>query len=203
MPVSPGFTRSAACVVSLETVTGRLLFICHGSTEATRRTRFALDEPLEQVALRDAAELAERLRLPADRQCRTGPTQRCLQTAEALGLTGEPDAGLADWDLGLWAGRALDEVAVEEPDAVQAWLTDPTAAPHGGESLTDLLRRVAAWLDDVPRAGRSVAVTGPATVRAAMIHALRAPVESFWRIDVAPLATVDLRGRAGDWRWHA
>nr|BFE80044.1 hypothetical protein GCM10020093_026450 [Planobispora longispora] len=48
--------------------------------------------------------------------------------------------------------------------------------------------------------GRTVAVTHPAVVRAAVVHALGAPARSFWRVDVAPLARVSLTGRGGRWR---
>jgi broad specificity phosphatase PhoE len=64
-----------------------------------------------------------------------------VETAAALGLAATVDAGLADWDLGEWRGRALDEVA-----GIAEWVADPDAVPHGGESLTALLARVAAWL---------------------------------------------------------
>jgi len=39
----------------------RLLLIRHASTDATRRSAFPLDEPLDAGALRDAAELRGRL----------------------------------------------------------------------------------------------------------------------------------------------
>ena len=51
---------------------------------------------------------------------------------------------LADWDLGRWAGRTLDDVAAGSPEAVTAWLTDPEVTPHGGESLSALVDRDAA-----------------------------------------------------------
>src|SRR5689334_23413628 len=59
------------------------------------------------------------------------------------------------------------------------WLTDPTRAPHGGESVVDLISRVGGWMDTLTaRRGRLVAVTHPAVVRAAILVALDAPAKS-------------------------
>ncbi|MBG0816780.1 histidine phosphatase family protein [Planomonospora sp. ID82291] len=127
------------------------------------------------------------------------PERRCLQTAEALGLRAGPDPLLADWDHGRWRGMTLAEVEAAEPAELAAWLTDPAAAPHGGESVLDLLGRVSGWLSAVAP-GRTVAVTHPAVVRAAVVHALDAPARSFWRVDAAPLTRVALTGRGGRWR---
>src|SRR5947209_2837890 len=82
----------------------------------------------------------------------------------------------------------LDEIAAAEPKAVRAWTSDPDAAPHGGESVSDLLRRIEPWL--TAAAGndqRAVAVTHASVIRAAIILAIDARPVSFWRIDVAPL----------------
>jgi len=185
-------------------VADRVLFVSHGSTPATRRTRFPRDESLEENTPAAVAELAARLGLPPDRHTLCGPQRRCRQTALGLGLTPADDPRLGDWDLGAWAGQTLDDVAARSPVDVQAWITRPDAAPHGGETLTALLKRVAAWLDEAPpaRPHRCVAVTHPAVVRAAVVHALQAPAHSFWRIDVAPLAVVEVRGRPGRWSLH-
>ena len=184
-------------------MTTRVTFICHGSTSATRRTAFPLDEPLEPAARAAAAALAERLPRPTGGQSLIGPTLRCQQTAELLGLEATVDVGLADWDLGSWAGRTLDELAAEAPDDVQAWITDPTTEPPGGEPLTSLIERVGGWLDAADtRPSRVLAVTHPAVVRAAIVHTLRTPADSFWRIDVSPLTTVEVRGRPGRWSLH-
>src|SRR5205823_14173616 len=78
--------------------------------------------------------------------------------------------------------------------------TDPSAAPHDGESLRDLLGRVAHWLDELCRTtGRIAAITHPSIIRAAVVHALNATPESFWRIDVPPLSHTRLSG--GGQRW--
>jgi broad specificity phosphatase PhoE len=122
------------------------------------------------------------------------------------------DAGLADWNLGAWAGRSLAELASDNPDGVRAWTSDPDFAGHGGETLTEVIERVGGWLDQpsteanpsanqtpTGRPDRLIAVTHPAVIRSAVVHALQAPPHSFWRIDVAPLAVVELRGAAGRW----
>jgi broad specificity phosphatase PhoE len=177
----------------------RMLLICHASTAATRGTAFPLDEPLEPAGLAAAGAAAHRM--PAGRPARCGPALRCRQTAQALGLTATVDAGLADWDLGHWAGRSLDDLVNADPEAVLAWTTDPACDVHGGETQAALIERVGSWLDapPVPHPDRFLAVTHPAWLRSAVVHALQAPAQAFWRIDVAPLAAIELRGRPGHW----
>ena len=173
-------------------MTTRLVLVCHGATAATRRAAFPADEPLEHpdtVADPPRADVVL-----------AAPVTRCLQTAAALGLTPTADAGLRDCDYGAWRGRTLDDVTMSDPAAVHAWLTDPAAAPHGGESTQDLLTRVGAWLDALPRDHhRVVAITTPAVIKAAVVHAIRATPATFWRIDVPPLSRTELSGRPTSW----
>jgi broad specificity phosphatase PhoE len=124
-----------------------------------------------------------------------GPERRCVQTGQLFGLDPAIDVGLRDWDYGSWAGRGLDEVS-----GVEEWIGDPASAPHGGESLHGVLSRVGAWLDETPFPPGGVALfTHPAIVRAAVVHALRAGPESFWRIDVEPLSQTTIAGGPGRW----
>ena len=82
-------------------------------------------------------------------------------------------------------------------------------APHGGESLLDLLARIGSWLDHLQRqpaptaSVRIIAVTHPAVLRAAIVHALDAAPSAFWRIDAPPLTRVRLSGHAGRWNLRA
>ncbi len=107
---------------------------------------------------------------------------------------------LRDCDYANWRGRTLDDLQAREPDAVAAWLGDPAATPHGGESLLALMERVATWLDgEQTDHQRSIVVTHAAIIRAAIVHAIEATPQSFWRIDVAPLSCTRLSGNGGRW----
>lgn len=103
--------------------------------------------------------------------------------------------------MGRWSGARLTEVSADEPDRVAAWLADPSAAPHGGESLLELCARVGAWLDSLRGSddGPVLGVAEPAVIRAAAVHALDLPPQAFWRLDVAPLTVTELSGRSGRW----
>jgi broad specificity phosphatase PhoE len=169
-----------------------LTVVSHAATAATRMAAFPRDEPVER-----SLDVAGPGRV--DHAAR-GPETRCAQTAAALGLTPEVDDRLRDCDYGRWRGRTLEEVAGAEPDEVARWLTDPKAAPHGGESIVDLLARVADWLDDLQPGRRIVAVTHPAVVKAMIVNTLGADPPAFWRIDVAPLSRTVFRG--GPHRWN-
>jgi len=175
-----------------------LTIICHASTVPVRDAAFPLDEPLDPQGRAKASALATTVRRVDEAW--TSPALRAVETAAALQLNATVDSALRDIDYAAWSGRTLDEVASDDPAAVASWMGDSTAAPHGGESITDLLRRMTLWMGTVcEREGRVVAVTHAAIVRAAIILALDAPALSFWRIDVAPLARVKLRGSSGRW----
>ena len=127
----------------------------------------------------------------------TGPEQRTRQTAELLGLQATVEPRLADLDCGRWRGGVLGGV---RPADLAVWLTDPTRAPHGGESVVGLIDRVAGWLDSLTATkSQTVAVTHPAVIRAAILIALDAPSKSFWRIDIAPASRTVMHFRGHAW----
>jgi broad specificity phosphatase PhoE len=178
-------------------MSSRITLVSHSSTSATNTAAFASDEPLDARGAGWAEEA--RGRLPRALRVLSSPAPACRQTADALGLSASIEPALADWDLGRWRGRTLDEVAAAEPDAVTAWLSEPDSAPHGGESHIVLLARIAAWLAIESADGHTVVVTHPAVVRAAVLAVLQAPPAAFWRIDIAPLTATQLHGRHGHW----
>ncbi len=172
----------------------RLLLVRHGSTAAVRAAAFGADEPLDESGVAGAARL--RSRLPGRFSLLVSPARRALETAAGLGSPlVVPE--LAECDFGSWAGRSLSEI---DPSDLGPWMTDPDAAPHGGESLTALLARVGAWLDEQASLdGTAVAVTHGGVVKAAVVHALSAPPSAFWRVDVSPLGITELHAHDGRW----
>jgi broad specificity phosphatase PhoE len=177
----------------------RVVLMAHAPTVAIRTAAFPGDEPVDDAAAAQAA--ARAAALPRIDEVRCAPSRRCRRTAEALGHPAAvPDNGLAGCDHGSWTGRTLDDVGASDPAGLGAWLGDPTARPHGGESLAQLVMRVGRWLDgrtDPPHA--LLAVADAAVVRAAVVHALGAPATAIWRIDVAPLSATLLVGEPGRW----
>ncbi|MHA7650205.1 histidine phosphatase family protein [Mycobacterium sp. ML4] len=171
----------------------RLTLIAHAMTDAMAAGRFPADESLSDVGRRQVARMSH------DPRAVAGPERRTRQTAELLGLRACAEPQLADLDCGSWRGQELENIA---PGDLRAWLTEPASAPHGGESLMNLVDRVTGWLDSLSsQAGntRTVAVTHPAVIRAAILVALGAPPQSFWRIDVAPVSRTVLHRRDGAW----
>jgi broad specificity phosphatase PhoE len=129
----------------------------------------------------------------------SSPNTRAVQTASVLGLAASLAPALRDCDFGRWTGRRLAEIRREQPEALAAWIADPAAKPHGGESVTEVIGRVAGWLDERLRErGHLVAVT--VVIRAAIIYALGAAPSSCARIDVAPLSRTVLTHDGGSWR---
>ncbi|MFJ9428726.1 histidine phosphatase family protein [Streptomyces sp. NPDC101490] len=179
-------------------MTVRLTLISPATSGALREVRFDDDSPLDPggAALAEAAAPA----VPAAARAYRSPSVRCRDTARALGLTAAPVDALAGCATGRWRGRTLAEVAATEEAALAVWLSDPTAAPHGGESLSALRVRVGDWLDALGSgSGPVVVVAEPDVVRAATVHALGAPDTTARRLDVRPLTAVRLSGRAGRW----
>ncbi|MGX8909796.1 histidine phosphatase family protein [Streptomyces netropsis] len=179
-------------------MTVRVTLLSPAMSTALREARFDDGDPLDDAGARQARAAAGGLPRISAALC--APSPRCRGTATALGLSAAPVPELRDLEVGDWRGRGLAELSAAEPEAVAAWLADPGAAPHGGESLLDLVARVGSWLDGrTDDDGRLLAVVEPAVVRAALVHALELPPRLFWRLDVPPLTLTELTGRAGRW----
>ena len=174
----------------------RLTLVAHAMTDAMAAGRFPVDEPLNGIGRRQVKK-AGRLDVRRDTRQLAGPEQRARETAQLLGLRAATEPRLADLDCGGWCGHTLRAVG---PADLETWLTDPARAPHGGESIVDLVQRVAGWLESLTgNASPAVAVTHPAVIRAAILHSLDAPPKSFWRIDIAPTSRTVLHFRNGCW----
>lgn len=175
----------------------RLLLIRHGATVAVRQAAFADGESLEPAARERAGQLAGSL--PVQAAAVTGPEPACAETAAALGVDAAPEVALAGCDVGSWRGRTPEDLQADDPAGLVAWMTDPDAAPHDGESLRVFARRVSTWMDAASGEGFLVATVDAGVVKAAVCHALDAPLSAFWRVDVAPLSVSELHARDGRW----
>jgi broad specificity phosphatase PhoE len=171
----------------------RLLVVAHAATPATRGLVFGDPGGLPQGGIqRLSGRTASWV---------SGPEVACQATAVGLGGTAEPICDLRHCDFGAWTGKALVDVASDDPAGLEAWLRDPHVAPHGGESLAELITRVGRLLDDHrwPE-GRSVAVVTSLVARALVVHALGAPPEVIFRIDIAPLGRALISRSQQTWR---
>jgi broad specificity phosphatase PhoE len=180
-----------------------LQLLRHAPTEATRQGRFAADEELDPPGRAAAAAIAAGILTPPADLVLASPARRCRQTAELAGLIPAIDPALAECDFGAWEGRSFAEVAAQAHTLTDAWLRDPDAAPHGGESLRRFSARVSEWLDQLTGATgserRVLAITHAGVIRAAVTHALGAPLASFWKLSVAPLSVTELLHADGGW----
>ncbi len=175
-----------------------LTLIASAATPAVRASAFPLDASLDDKGRKDAAAMANGFRNAM--AVLSSPAKRARETASALGLDAEIDEALRDLDLGRWAGQTLNGIAASDAAALASWLSDPAAAPHGGETVEELFARISIWLQAIAaRDGRIVAITHPAVMRAAILAAIHASPSSFWNIDIAPLSVVELTSNGRRW----
>ncbi|MCJ8143694.1 histidine phosphatase family protein [Ancylobacter sp. A5.8] len=129
-----------------------------------------------------------------------GPDPITLRSATALGLDIEVQPELAEIDFGSWRGRTPEDVAQSDPDGLRAWTAEPSATPHGGESVEALLERVGTWLAGCTTlSGRTIAVAPGSVIKACMLHALGAPADCYRRIDIEPMSSVTLVSDGRRW----
>jgi broad specificity phosphatase PhoE len=128
-----------------------------------------------------------------------GPSRAAAATAEALGLVGVSEPELRAPDLGLWAGRPIADVAVDDAVHFAGWTTRLDAAPPEGESAAAVLARVGQWLEAQPADRSCVAIVHPLIARAAVTHALAVP-DVWFRLDVGFLSRSVLVRRGAAWR---
>ena len=123
----------------------------------------------------------------------SSPLQRCAAFARALGERhGLPvtwDERLREVGFGTWEGRTPGELAVQDPESLEAFLRDPVRdRPAGAEPLDGFGRRVSAAIADMTEryAGRHLlCVAHAGVIRAVIGHVLAASPDRWYRIRVA------------------
>jgi broad specificity phosphatase PhoE len=164
-----------------------VLFICQAETAELRKGRFPAAEQAARRPLDAAVELAERLGSFDLVYC--APQQAARDTADVMFKTALIAPELKDIDYGRWSGRLIREVALEDDVAFQSWVGG--APSPGGESLQELIDRIAKWLDArMDEVGNTAAIVSPAVLRAVVISALNAPLQSFSRLDISALSNL-------------
>jgi alpha-ribazole phosphatase len=100
--------------------------------------------------------LATELRAHSLARIHSSPASRCkvlaVLLAEALGLPLHIDERLVELDFGEWEGRTWDDITNHDQERFESWSHNwQRASPPGGECVTDLERRVAAFVDALPQ----------------------------------------------------
>ncbi|MDJ1132270.1 histidine phosphatase family protein [Streptomyces iconiensis] len=180
----------------------RLTLLAAARSSSLLDVRFDDDRPLDAAGWHEVLRRVPSLSHLAAAELRyCSPSARCRETGSVLGLTPLAQPALRDCDMGRWRGRTLQEVTACEPQAVDLWLSDPRAAPHGGESLLTFIQRVGGWIDTRPVSdgGWAVGITEPSVLRAALCYVLKAPPHAYWHIDARPLTALTVTGCSGQW----
>jgi broad specificity phosphatase PhoE/ribonuclease HI len=109
--------------------------------------------------------------------------------AERLGRTLEVEPGFAEMEFGVWDGLTFAEVAEKHKADLDQWLGSLDVAPEGGESFRVVQKRVLDGLDRLleTHGGKTVVVVSHVTpIKTLVAHAVDAPLESVFRMELAP-----------------
>jgi glucosyl-3-phosphoglycerate phosphatase len=181
----------------------RLVLARHGRTtwNAESRMQGRLDPDLDDTGRSQALAAAPALAAYAPVLLVTSDQLRAWRTAEAVakeaGLVPRPEPRLRETSVGEWEGLTGAEVDAGWPGGLEAWRTDPTWAPPGGESRVDVAARARPVLDelDAELAGTDERQTAMVVAHGGTIIALTASLLAW------PVATWPSLQPLGNCRW--
>ncbi|WP_408895856.1 bifunctional RNase H/acid phosphatase [Nocardioides sp. R1-1] len=183
-----------------------LVLVRHGVTHHTTGRRFSGglggdNPPLSEEGRAQAAEVAAwltELKESIDVVV-ASPVRRTRETADiiaaSLGREVTEEPSFAEMEFGDWDGLSFTEVAERDKERLDAWFADMAAAPPGGESFVAVQERVLAGLARLLAAhqGRTVVLVSHVTpIKTLVAHALDAPLETLFRMELAPAAVTVL-----------
>ncbi|MDL4775035.1 MULTISPECIES: bifunctional RNase H/acid phosphatase [Thermomonosporaceae] len=177
------------------------LLLRHGETPLSAEKRFAGigDHPLTDTGRAQARAAALALKDRGVEAIVSSPLARCRATAaevaEVTGVEVRIEDGFRETDFGDWEGLTFAEAGERWPAELKAWLADPDVPPPGGESFTQVARRVGTALDKLKvrhRHRRVLVVSHVTPIKLLVVAALGAPMASLYRmqLDVAALSSV-------------
>jgi probable phosphomutase (TIGR03848 family) len=180
---------------------GDLLLIRHGMCDTVGRVIAGRSAGvhLNPAGLRQARELARRLRRLPLAAVYASPLDRALETAaplaEGTGLAVRMARGLEELDYGSWTGRTLESL-VADPVWQRYNTARGTTRIPGGETMEEVVARASAELarmacehPDAPVA----AVTHGDVIRALLAHYAGLALDHMLRLEVAPASVCVVR----------
>ncbi|NYD41443.1 bifunctional RNase H/acid phosphatase [Nocardioides panaciterrulae] len=183
-----------------------LVLVRHGVTDHTVEKRFSgglasADPGLSDDGRAQVRAVAEWLSPIADRVdgVVSSPVRRTRESAdilaEALGHAVDVEHGFAEMEFGAWDGLTFDEVAARHPEELDSWLGSLDVAPSGGESFRVVEKRVLAGLQRLldHHPGRTIVVVSHVTpIKTLVAHAVEAPLEAVFRMELSPASVTVL-----------
>ena len=205
--IEPPAEKLVGWDIGLGTPTTTLL-LRHGETAHTVRKLFSgsggADPPLVENGRAQAAAAAAALTDRGITAVVSSPMRRTRETAEtvagAIGLPVREIDELRECAFGEWEGLTFDEVREGWPEALGAWMGDPTAEAPGGESFTDVRRRVLRARDQlVARYPRQtvLVVTHVTPTKVLVADAVDAPLSALYRMELSPATLTEVQWYAG------
>lgn len=179
----------------------RLILVRHGETPWTREGRFqgAEDTGLTPEGVAQAERLAKRLAREAIDAAYASDLKRAVETARRI-MAGQGsvriDPRFRELDFGAWEGLTYSEVQARYPLALARWEADPmTRAPHGGESLGELFKRLQGALDEIKERhwGQTVLIVAHGgSLQVLLCLAFGLTPQARWQFNVSPASLSEL-----------
>ncbi|AEA24234.1 Phosphoglycerate mutase [Pseudonocardia dioxanivorans CB1190] len=125
----------------------RVVLLRHGQTDhnVDGRMQGHVDSTLTARGLGQARAVAPELARFAPARLISSDLSRAARTAaEVAAVTGLPveyDVRLRETDLGDWGGMSIVDIERTTPGAIDAWRSDPTWRPPGGETRVEVVAR--------------------------------------------------------------
>ncbi|MDY6917476.1 MAG: histidine phosphatase family protein [Chloroflexota bacterium] len=170
----------------------RFILVRHGQTGWNREERFRgrVDIDLDEMGMRQAEAVAERLAGCDATAVYSSPLKRAVSTAGAigrrLGLEVTPLESIVDMDFGEWEGRSVAEVREREAGQFRVWALNPESfRVPGGETLDEVRVRVAAAVDELAAEHQDdavVLVSHRVVCKVLLCHLLGLDMSHFWQI---------------------
>ena len=170
----------------------------HPAVSATGRCIGQSDIPLSEEGTTSLNDLVQATRNASPDLIISSDLRRCRDLAEAAALQLECpirlDTRWREIHFGIWENRSWDEIRQADQAGVEKWSLDfQHESPPSGESFQDLLKRVAAAVEDLPRDRTALVVTHAGCLRAlACLLKLISPDRMFdWEVPYGALFALD------------
>ncbi len=147
--------------------TFKIHLIRHGFTDANLKGQYIgnrTDLPLSPEAVTELRNLKESVDYPEVEAVYTSPMLRCRQTASVIypDNTPIPVDEITEYDFGDFEGKTAAELE-NDPDYMR-WASGELAAPRGGESNSDFIKRTALGLNLIVRDMMEKGITNSAVI---------------------------------------